>query len=135
MSNPKTKTNQLKKLHDDRFTEIFDQTVKDMESLGTYKPEFSPAITRYAEMRMQFEIIMKQWYKSGCKVTEEYTNKAGATNERKSALYQAIESMRREITELENLFGLTPAGLKKIRTKELESKKKSLLAEALKSLE
>lgn len=86
-------------------------------------------------MRMQFEIIMKQWYKSGCKVTEEYTNKAGATNERKSALYQAIESMRREITELENLFGLTPAGLKKIRTKELESKKKSLLAEALKSLE
>lgn len=106
-----------------------------MKNLGTYKQEFSPVITRYAEMRVQFEILMDQWYRGGCKITEKYTNKSGATNNRKTALYQAIETLRKEITEIENLLGLTPAGLKKIKTKELESKKRSILAEALKSLE
>jgi hypothetical protein len=84
---------------------------------------------------MQFENIMRQWYDEGCKVTEEYTNKAGATNIRKTALYLSIEGMRREMTELENLFGLTPAGLKKIKQKGLETGKKSKLAEALAGLE
>ena len=125
----------MKKINENKFTEIFEQTVSDMKNLGTYKQEFSPAITRYAEMRMQFENIMRQWYDEGCKVTEEYTNKAGATNIRKTALYLSIEGMRREMTELENLFGLTPAGLKKIKQKGLETGKKSKLAEALAGLE
>lgn len=125
----------LKKINENKFTEIFEQTVSDMKNLGTYKQEFSPAITRYTEMRMQFENIMRQWYDEGCKVTEEYTNKAGATNIRKTALYLSIEGMRRELTELENLFGLTPAGLKKIKQKGLDGGKKSKLAEVLASFE
>lgn len=131
MSTPKS----LKIIRENRFDDIFEETIQDMKNLGTYKQEFSPVITRYAEMRVQFEILMDQWYRGGCKITEKYTNKSGATNNRKTALYQAIETLRKEITEIENLLGLTPAGLKKIKTKELESKKKSLLAEALKSLE
>lgn len=120
---------------ENRFSDIFDQTISDMKKLGTYKQEFSPVITRYAEMRVQFEILMQQWYETGCKITEKYTNKSGATNNRKTALYQAIETLRREITDLENLFGLTPAGLKKIHKKSLDSQKKSLLAEALSGLQ
>lgn len=125
----------VKIIQEDRFAEIFTQTIEDMKKLGTYKQEFSPAITRYAEMRLQFEILMEQWYASGCKITEKYTNKSGATNNRKTALYQAIETLRREITDLENIFGLTPAGLKKINNKGLGNKKTSPLAEALKNLE
>lgn len=125
----------LKKKNKNKFLEIFEQTVNDMKNLGTYKEEFSPGITRYAEMRMQFENIMRQWYDEGCKITEEYTNKAGATNIRKTALYLSIEGMRREITDLENLFGLTPAGLKKIKEKGLDAGKKSKLAEALAGFE
>jgi hypothetical protein len=106
-----------------------------MKNIGTYKQEFSPAITRYAEMRVQFEILMDQWYRGGCKITEKYTNKSGATNDRKTALYQSIETLRKEITDLENIFGLTPAGLRKIKNKGLDDKKTSLLAEALRSLE
>ncbi|KNY24835.1 P27 family phage terminase small subunit [Pseudobacteroides cellulosolvens] len=128
-------SNSLKLIHEDKFSEIFSQTVEDMKKLGTYKQEFSPAITRYAEMRLQFEILMSQWYSEGCKITEKYTNKAGATNNRKTALYQSIETLRKEITDLENIFGLTPAGLKKIKNSGLDDKKTSLLAEALKSLE
>ena len=131
MSTPKS----LKIIRENRFDDIFEETIQDMKNLGTYKQEFSPVITRYAEMRVQFEILMDQWYRGGCKITEKYTNKSGATNNRKTALYQAIETLRKEITEIENLLGLTPAGLKKIKTKELESKKRSILVEALKSLE
>lgn len=124
----------LKLVQENRFSEIFDQTIEDMKKLGTYKQEFSPAITRYAEMRVQFEILMQQWYESGCKITEKYTNKSGATNNRKTALYLSIESLRRELTDMEQLFGLTPAGLKRINNKGLGDKKKSPLAEALKHL-
>lgn len=120
---------------DNEFGYIFEQTVNDMKTLGTYKVEFSPAITRYSEMRVQFKILMEQWYADGCKITEKYTNKAGATNNRKTALYQAIEVLRKEITDLENLFGLTPAGLKKIDQKGLAQKKESPLAKALSKIE
>jgi len=105
-----------------------------MKQLNTYKEEFSPVIQRYAEMRVQFEILMQQWYKKGCKITEKYTNKSGATNNRKTALYQAIENLRKEITDIENILGLTPAGLKKIKDKSFVEKKKSPLAEALSSI-
>jgi hypothetical protein len=128
-------TKLLKALHEDRFSEIFETTINDMKKLGTYKEEFSPIITRYAEMRFEFEILMQRWYAKGCKITENYTNKSGATNERKTALYLAIENLRRELTELENIFGLTPAGLKKIDKKGLGHKKESSLAKALSGIE
>lgn len=123
------------KQHDTRFEDIFIQTVEDMKAIGTYKLEFSPAITRYAEMRLQFEILMQQWYAGGCKITEKYTNKAGAVNNRKTALYQAIENLRKEITDIENILGLTPAGLRRINSKSQIGKKGSSLADALKNLE
>lgn len=122
------------KQSENKFDDIFMMTVEDMKSLGTYKPEFSPVVTRYAEMRVQFEILMAQWYESGCRITERYTNKAGATNNRKTALYQSIEAIRKEILALENLLGLTPAGLKKINDKALSIKKESPLAKALSRL-
>ena len=65
-------------------------------------------------MRVQLEILMGRWYESGCVITEEYTNKAEATNNRKTALYQSIEGLRKEIFDMENVLGLTPAGLKRI---------------------
>ena len=39
--------------------------------------------------------------------------------------------MRRELTEMENVLGLTPKGLKLLKTKGLETKKGGALAEAL----
>ena len=126
---------ELKIIHDNEFGNIFTQTVVDMKNIGTYKVEFSPIITRYAEMRVQFKILMEQWYESGCKISEEYTNKFGATNIRKTALYLSIETLRRELTDIENLFGLTPAGLKKINEKSMAAQKESVLAKALSKLE
>lgn len=124
----------LKIQADNRFEDVFTQTMNDMKEIGTYKPEFSPIITRYTEMRVQFEIIMQQWYDKGCKVMERYTNKAGATNNRKTALYQAVESLRRELTELETLLGLTPAGLSKLSKSAMAPKRQSRLEGVLEHL-
>lgn len=68
-------------------------------------------------------------------MTEKYTNKAGATNIRKAPLYLSMENLRRELIEMENLFGLTPKGFKAIKAKGLDQGKKSVLGEALERLE
>ncbi len=111
--------------------ETLEQTIRDMRAVGTYKDEFLPAIRRYADMRLQFDVLMSQWYMEGCKITEVYVNKAGAANNRKTELYRSIESLRTELTSLEGILGLTPAGLKKIYDKGLTPRKTSKLSEAL----
>lgn len=117
-----------KKTAEDKMREdIIAQTKLDMEALGTYRAEFNVVIERYAEMRLQFDILNKRWYAEGCQITEPYTNKAGATNERKTALYLCIEKLRLELTDMENTLGMTPKGLQAIKKKGLEQKKQSAL--------
>ena len=110
---------------------VFNETKKNMVSLGTYRKEFDVIIRRYAEMRMQFDMLNERWYQEGCRVTEKYTNKSGATNERRTALYMAIEKLRDELADMENIFGLTPKGLKAIKKKGLEQKTESALDKIL----
>ncbi len=110
-----------------KITKTKNQTVKRMENLGIYKPEFENSINRYAELKIQYDILTEKWYETGCEITEKYTNKAGATNMRKTALYLSIENMRKELNELENILGLTPKGLKAIRAKGFGEKKQSAL--------
>ena len=114
-----------------RQNAVFNETVKSMESLGTYRPEFDTVIRRYAEMRVQFNTLNEQWAKEGFRITEEYTNNSGATNERKTALYTTIEKLRTELTDLENILGMTPKGLQGIKKKGLEQKKISALDKML----
>lgn len=126
---------QIEKYQECEFNTIFAETVENMKRLGTYRAEFNPVITRYAELRVQFLVLMQSYYDSGSKVTEEYTNKAGFTNIRKTALYLALESLRKELRDFENDLGLTPAGLGKINDEMKAKKKTSMLSEALKKLE
>lgn len=93
---------------------IIKATKKNMESIGIYRHEFDPTIRTYAEMRQQYDALMIKFYDSGCEVTEEYTNKSGYTNIRKTALYLALETLRKDIVNYENILGLTPIGIKKI---------------------
>ena len=106
-----------------------------MIKIGTFRPEFDPTVTRYAELSAQYDALNEQWYECGCEITEEYTNKSGATNKRKTALYMSLETLRKELIELENLFGLTPKGLKGIKAKGLEAEKGSRLDEMLAKLD
>lgn len=117
------------------ITRIYKKTIEDMQTLGTFKPEFDAPVRRYAELRIQYEILSDKWYENGCEVTEDYTNKSGATNQRKTSLYLAMETLRKELIDMENLFGLTPKGLKGIKSKSLESAKGSRLDAALAQLD
>lgn len=110
-----------------RKNRILEQTKENMQALEVYRPEFLPTVERYAYMRVQYDMLLDQWYEDDCKITENYTNKSGATNVRKTALYMAIEAMRREILDIENTLGLTPKGLQNMKKKGLEKQKKSKL--------
>ena len=113
---------------------IVKKTVADMTALGTFREQFTPAIRNYAEMRYQLDELNAQFYAGGCRITEKYTNKSGATNERKTALYMAIETLRRDIAATEDRLGLTPAGMKRINDREMKARKKeSKLDRALKN--
>ncbi len=110
---------------------MFNKTVENMRVVGTYKPEFEASVRRYAELRIQYDILKDKWYEEGCSITEEYTNKFGATNQRKTTLYASLETMRKELTELEDIFGLTPKGLRRMKAKALDAKGESALDKAL----
>ena len=104
---------------------IIKETVENMTALGVYRQQFDAAIATYADMRCQLAALNRQFFDGGCKITEQYTNKSGATNERKTALYAAIEQLRRDIASTEDRLGLTPAGLRRINEQELKKKKKA----------
>lgn len=90
------------------------KTKENMQALQTYRPQFDSVIEAYAQTKQIYQACMRQFYQDGCKITESYTNKAGATNDRKTALYLTIETLRKDIINYENILGLTPAGIKKI---------------------
>lgn len=117
-----------------KITRLFNKTVENMRILGTFRQEFEAPVRRYAELAIQYEILSDKWYEDGCKITEKYTNKNGATNLRKTALYLAMENLRKELIDMENVFGLTPKGLRQIRNKGLEERKTSALDAALEKL-
>lgn len=110
-----------------KVTKIRNQTIRYMQAVGTFKEEFDASVQRYSDMRVQYDILTEKWYETGCVITEEYTNKAGVTNQRKTTLYLSIENLRKELTDMEDRFGLTPKGLRGIRSKGLEGKKESAL--------
>lgn len=114
---------------------VYRKTKSNMRKIGTFRPEFDATIERYSELRAQYDELNEQWYAGGCMITEEYTNKAGATNKRKTALYLSLETLRKELIDIENLFGLTPQGLKRIKAKGLDAAKGSRLDSVLARLD
>lgn len=109
---------------------IMKKTIDNMIKIGSYRPEFDATIRSYSEMRQQYNKLSKEFYEGGCKITEEFTNKAGFTNTRKTAIYLGMETLRKDIVNHENILGLTPAGLKKVQS-DSKKKKTSKLGKAL----
>ena len=99
--------------------------IDGMRNLGTYREQFLPTIHEYVGMRFQLDYLNKEFYKTGMKITEQYTNNSGATNERKTALYSAIEKLRLDIVTYEDKLGLTPSGMKRINDAEMKGRKKA----------
>lgn len=94
---------------------IRNKTKKIMKGTNIYDVAFDPIIDIYSNLMFQYDIVLDQFYKSGCIITEEYTNKNGAVNERKTAIYQSLETLRRDILTYSTQLGLNPKGLNQLK--------------------
>ena len=105
--------------------------VSRMTALGLYKPEFDPAIARYADMMEQYETLTARWkresYRAYAKTDDDKPSK-------RNPLLVAIESLRKDLTNLESTLGLNPQGLLKTNEGAFKQQKVSALADALKEL-
>lgn len=106
--------------------------IKNMEAVGTYKPEFAQTINELAAMLEDLDEARKQFDAEGSKIVVKHTNKNGSTNIVKNPLYLAIEGLRVQILNYSKELGLTPAGLKKIKGDAVEADTQSEFLEALK---
>lgn len=82
-----------------------------MKSLGVYKKEYNNLIDIYAGMLHQYHLFEFQFEESGYQITEDYTNKAGATNQRKVPLLTAMESLRKDIVSYSDRLCMNPKTL------------------------
>ncbi len=91
-----------------RRTNYKRRVIKQMKELGVYNAAYLDLITIYAGLLEQYFMLTEQYAESGYKVTEEYTNKAGATNQRKVPILNAIESLRKDIASYSDRLQLNP---------------------------
>lgn len=84
------------------------RVIQQMTALGNYKPEYDDMISIYSNLLDQYAVLQNQYAQSGYQVTEEYTNKAGATNQRKVPILNALESLRKDIISYSDRLRLNP---------------------------
>jgi len=90
-----------------------------MTLLGVYKKEFDPTIERYVELQNEYKILYSRYVDSGyeCEVLT-------STGSKKSPVVTTLESLRKDILNIEEALGLTPRGLLKLNEKAFEKVKK-----------
>jgi P27 family predicted phage terminase small subunit len=102
-------------------TKLEMQTKTNMQALGVYQPEFDITISIYAGLVEQYQQLERDFKKSKFTVVE---NTGYSDNKKRNPLVASMESLRKDILQYSNALGLTPAGLKKIKDKAGEPKKK-----------
>ncbi|TYS68665.1 P27 family phage terminase small subunit [Sutcliffiella horikoshii] len=96
-------------------TQLRNQTVKQMAHLGVYKDDYDQIIDIYVGMLAQYQAFEKAFEESGYQITEEYTNKAGATNDRKTPIYSAMEALRKDLATYSNILCINPKAFNAIK--------------------
>ena len=68
-------------------------------------------IRTFVDMLYQYEVFTEQFEAGGFNLEEEHTNKAGATNMKKTAVYGAMEKLRMDISAYSTQLCITPKAL------------------------
>jgi len=89
--------------------------VESMKHLGVYRDDFDDAIDIYVDMLDQYKFFEKQFAESGYKLEVAYTNKAGATNDRKALIYTAMETLRKDLAKYSDLLCLNPKAYERVK--------------------
>jgi phage terminase small subunit len=99
-------------------------TVRDMKSLGVYKPEYDPLIDVYSDLFSQYLRANKEFELSGF----QYETETAAGGTKKSAIVATLESLRKDLLAYSDRLCLNPKAIQSVTT---DTPKKSKLAEAL----
>lgn len=94
-----------------------------MKALGIYKPEYRNDIMVYVDMMHQYEVLTERFEDEGYMVEEEYTNKAGATNMRKTPTLATIEKLRVDLAQYSDRLCLNPKSLERVTTEKATTSK------------
>lgn len=94
-----------------------------MEHLGVYKDDYDQIIDIYVGMLAQYQAFEKAFEDSGYQITEEYTNKAGATNDRKTPIYSAMETLRKDLATYSNILCINPKAFNAIKKPDVPKRK------------
>jgi len=108
---------------------IVERTKKDMQMLAVYKPEYDPLINLYAELVVQYNTITEKFRKSGFKF-QESTADGGF---KKAPIVATLEALRKDILAYSDRLCLNPKSLESLKPATGKGKKKSTLADTLKS--
>lgn len=100
-----------------------DEVIAKMKHLGVYSDNYDHTIDVYVGMLRQYIAFEKLFEESGYQVTDEYTNKAGATNERKTPIYTAMESLRKDLASYSNLLCLNPKAYERVKKPDVPMRK------------
>ena len=90
-----------------------------MRRLGVYKPEFDETIRRYRKLSDEFAKIYAQYRKNGYPFEV-----SGPQGVKKAPVVVTLESLRRDLLDLEDALGLSPRGLKKLQEEPFRVEKK-----------
>lgn len=93
------------------------------KSLGTYREEFDPIITRLAELSLRRDRALADYEKSGGRAIIKQKNKNGAEYLTKNPFLAEVDNVLKMMLELERELGLTPAALKRINEEKLANEK------------
>lgn len=103
-----------------------------MKQAQVYREESMPLIDLYVDMLYHYDRAIEIFENNGCKVEEEFTNKVGAVNMRKTPTLSAIEKLRVDIMSCSDRLLLSP---KQLKTLQIEPPKPvSTLEKALNDL-
>ena len=94
-----------------RQENIFDETVKRMTELGTYRPDFNVMIAIYVQMLDQYAALTIRFEESGY----ETETPSAAGTQKKSSIYAALESLRKDILAYSDRLGLNPRSHEKMK--------------------
>lgn len=106
-----------------------------MKHLGMYSDDYDQIVDVYVGMLAQYQAFEKAFEESGYQITEEYTNKAGATNDRKTPIYSAMEALRKDLASYSNILCLNPKSFKSIKKPDVPVRKKEPKAKPASKLE
>jgi len=106
---------------------IKERVIRDMQGLGTYKPEYDAIITIYSDLLAQYNDANQKFIDSNY----QYETMTAAGGTKKSAIVATLENLRKDIIAYSDRLCLNPKSVETVTT---EVTSKSKLAQVLSDL-